>query len=293
MERGKSLAEEVSSSMQQTVASASEAISYMEKVADNAISESQSIEQLTTGVDQISAVVQTNSATSEESAAASEELSSQAVMMKQLIQKFKLKSEADSASAPLSPAADSQASLSAAVSYTHLDVYKRQIEGMVQGYQQKITQLGQDRTMLQWQQSAYQSISDKLVEFSRKYMSYNSPATNLFSASFFNNAILTSANGTYADLVSATGKSSSTIVLNAVEQLAEAARYTHDASGLDTSLGKGAVSYTHLFEGYDHETQTWNVGSRSEAEELLKKLDASREAMGEKWTTLDLSLIHI
>ena len=70
-------------------------------------------------------------------------------------------------------------------------------------------------------------------------MSYNSPATNLFSASFFNNAILTSANGTYADLVSATGKSSSTIVLNAVAQLAEAARYTHDASGLDTSLGKG------------------------------------------------------
>ena len=54
VERGKSLAEEVSSSMQQTVASASEAISYMEKVADNAISESQSIEQLTTGVDQIS-----------------------------------------------------------------------------------------------------------------------------------------------------------------------------------------------------------------------------------------------
>lgn len=114
VERGKALAEEVNSSMQQTVASASEAISYMEKVADNAISESQSIEQLTTGVDQISAVVQTNSATSEESAAASEELSSQAVMMKQLIQKFKLKSEADSASAPLSPAADSQASLSAA-----------------------------------------------------------------------------------------------------------------------------------------------------------------------------------
>ena len=113
------------------------------------------------------------------------------------------------------------------------------IEGMVQGYQQKITQLGQDRTRLQWQQSAYQSISDKLVEFSRKYMSYNSPATNLFSSSFFNNAILTSANGTYADLVSATGKSSSTIVLNAVAQLAEAARYTHDASGLDTSLGKG------------------------------------------------------
>lgn len=110
------------------------------------------------------------------------------------------------------------------------------IEGMVQGYQQKIKQLGQDRTILQWQQSAYQSISDKLVEFSRKYMSYNSPATNLFSSSFFNNAILTSANGTYANLVSATGKSSSTIVLNSVAQLAEAARYTHSASNLDKSI---------------------------------------------------------
>ena len=93
VERGKSLAEEVSSSMQQTVASASEAISYMEKVADNAISESQSIEQLTTGVDQISAVVQTNSATSEESAAASEELSGQAELLKEQAAKFRLHPE--------------------------------------------------------------------------------------------------------------------------------------------------------------------------------------------------------
>ena len=38
--------------------------------------------------------------------------------------------------------------------------------------------------------------------------------------------------------MSATGKSSSTIVLNSVAQLAEAARYTHDASGLGT-VGKG------------------------------------------------------
>ena len=45
---------------------------------------------MSTGVDQISAVVQTNSATSEESAAASEELSSQAVMLKQMVGAFTL-----------------------------------------------------------------------------------------------------------------------------------------------------------------------------------------------------------
>lgn len=48
------------------------------------------------------------------------------------------------------------------------------IEGMVQGYQQKISGLEQNRTVLQWQQQAYQSISNKLVEFARKYASYTS-----------------------------------------------------------------------------------------------------------------------
>ena len=48
------------------------------------------IQQTTTGVDQISSVVQTNSATAEESAAASEELSGQANMLKVLTDKFSL-----------------------------------------------------------------------------------------------------------------------------------------------------------------------------------------------------------
>ena len=55
------------------------------------------------------------------------------------------------------------------------------IEGMVQSYQQKIISLQQSKTKLQWQQNAYQSISDKLVEFSRKYSSYGS-TTNLAKA---------------------------------------------------------------------------------------------------------------
>lgn len=108
------------------------------------------------------------------------------------------------------------------------------IEGMVQGYQQKITTLQQNRTVLQWQQNAYQSISDKLVEFSRKYMSYTS-STNLLSSSFFNNSVITTSKGKYADMVTASGKSSSDIVLNGVAQLASAARYTSSAVKLNSS----------------------------------------------------------
>lgn len=105
------------------------------------------------------------------------------------------------------------------------------IEGMLEGYKQKITGLQQDRQSLLWQQQAYQSISDKLVEFSRKYMSYTS-STNLLSSSFFNNAVLTTTGGKFADMVSATGKTSSNVTIDAVAQLATSSRYTHSASGL-------------------------------------------------------------
>lgn len=105
------------------------------------------------------------------------------------------------------------------------------IEGMLEGYKQKITGLQQNRQSLLWQQEAYQSISDKLVEFSRKYMSYTS-STNLLSSSFFNNAVLTTTGGKFADMVSATGKTSSNVTIDAVAQLATSSRYTHSASGL-------------------------------------------------------------
>lgn len=111
------------------------------------------------------------------------------------------------------------------------------IEGMLEGYKQKITGLQQNRQSLLWQQQAYQSISDKLVEFSRKYMSYTS-STNLLSSSFFNNAVLTTTGGKFADMISATGKTSSDITIDAVAQLATAARYTSSASGLVSPDGK-------------------------------------------------------
>ena len=136
------------------------------------------------------------------------------------------------------------------------------IEGLVQSYQQKITGLQQDRTKVQWKQEAYQSVSDKMVEFYRTYMSfaYNSP-TNLFSASFFNSAVKTSAAGDFANLVSAVGKSNSEIVLKSVAQLAKAARYTTSGTadlinnsnitvkdGKITATGEAMVEQTHMSE---------------------------------------------
>lgn len=62
-------------------------VQQIDKATDE---EATAIAQVTTGMEQISSVVQTNSATAEESAAASEELSSQANILKTLVEKFKL-----------------------------------------------------------------------------------------------------------------------------------------------------------------------------------------------------------
>ncbi len=111
------------------------------------------------------------------------------------------------------------------------------IENAVSGIKRKIQTLTQKRTKIEWQQEAYRSIIDKAVNFNNKYTSYTSK-TNLLSSSFFTNAVNTAALGTYADKISASGKSSSDIRINSVKQMATAASYT--VSGL-AGLGNGEI----------------------------------------------------
>ena len=53
------------------------------------------------------------------------------------------------------------------------------IENLVKSYQTKINSLNQQVTKTEWKQEAYRSIISKMVGFTNKYTSYNSPATNL------------------------------------------------------------------------------------------------------------------
>jgi len=106
------------------------------------------------------------------------------------------------------------------------------IENLVKGYQTKITQLSQKVAKTEWKQDAYRSIISKMVGFSSKYTSYTS-STNLMSPGFFSGAVKVLTKGDFADSVSASGKTSSDIQLNAVHQLARAAQY-RTKSNLDT-----------------------------------------------------------
>ncbi len=88
--KGVVLAQETSDNLGLVVEGSKSATGVSLEISQEARDQATAIEQALTGLDQISAVVQSNSATSEESAAASEELSSQATMLRQLVSKFKL-----------------------------------------------------------------------------------------------------------------------------------------------------------------------------------------------------------
>lgn len=114
------------------------------------------------------------------------------------------------------------------------------IENAVSGYKTKISTLQQKRTKVEWQQEVYRSIIGKMASFSDKYTSYAS-STNLLSNSFFNQAVKVTATGKYADLVSASGKTSSNVQILGVKQLAKAATYTVSGIGGKTAATSGST----------------------------------------------------
>ena len=90
---GSQIADETAKSLLNAVNGTNETAESINKIAETSHNQSDSITQITQGIDQISSVVQTTSATSEESAAASEELSGQAQMLKDMVEQFQLSGE--------------------------------------------------------------------------------------------------------------------------------------------------------------------------------------------------------
>ena len=124
------------------------------------------------------------------------------------------------------------------------------IENLVKGYQTKINQLNQKITKVEWKQEAYRSIIQKMVNLTSKYTSYSS-SSNLTSPSFFESAVKVETLGKYKDFVTASGKTSSDVTLNAVHQLAKAAQYR-----TSSNLKSGDGVSIEASEGIDLNGQT-------------------------------------
>lgn len=91
IDQGLRFADETAKGMLGAVTSARQTTELITEISKATAEQSVFLEQVSTGLNQISAVVQTNAATSEESASASEELLGQAAAMKTLISRFKIK----------------------------------------------------------------------------------------------------------------------------------------------------------------------------------------------------------
>ena len=91
--RGARITEETAASMDLVKTKAEGITNIISKISDASEDEARGIVQLSSGLDQISSVVQSNTATAEQSAAASEELSGQANVLQDLVSKFQLKSD--------------------------------------------------------------------------------------------------------------------------------------------------------------------------------------------------------
>ncbi len=87
---GAKLCESTAKDLSGAVDSVEKTASIIAEISEASSGQATYISEVTSGIEQISAVVQTNSATSQESAATSEELSDQASLLKELISNFKI-----------------------------------------------------------------------------------------------------------------------------------------------------------------------------------------------------------
>lgn len=118
------------------------------------------------------------------------------------------------------------------------------IEGMTASTRAKIAKQNKSRQTTLWKQEAYQSVSSKLVEFSKKYMSYTTPATNLASTSLWASSNIT-ANGANSKYVSVTGSSSisNSLSIVGVESLAKDAYKVSKSTVSDPVLSSGEINF--------------------------------------------------
>lgn len=91
VQHGSNLVGTTADALEESANVTKEAINLIDKIAVANNEQAISIAQVSEGVEQISTIVQTNAITAEQSAATSEELSSQSNILKELIEKFKLK----------------------------------------------------------------------------------------------------------------------------------------------------------------------------------------------------------
>ncbi len=87
---GTTIASRTGEKLEEVIEGVTQTVDLIDEISKATVEESQTLKSILTGVEEISGVVQTNAANVEETAAASDELSSQAVSLDKVVQRFKI-----------------------------------------------------------------------------------------------------------------------------------------------------------------------------------------------------------
>ena len=90
IKKGNAIVDDVVNSLSEAVGKVEEVNEMIQKTADNAVVQMQSMNQIKAGVEEISHGIQDNSAMAEETSATSEELAAQVITLNELVSKFEL-----------------------------------------------------------------------------------------------------------------------------------------------------------------------------------------------------------
>lgn len=149
------------------------------------------------------------------------------------------------------------------------------IKQLTASIQSKIDRKNQQKTSLQWEQELIRNITDKMFDFSQKYMSYSSGSNLMGTGLFSKNDI--SVHGPYADFISVSGstQASDFIELLGVKSLAQQAYMKSNSNASNRLLELGEVS-TNLDDTTDvnmvaGQTISLKVGNTKYSVKLLKE----------------------
>lgn len=172
------------------------------------------------------------------------------------------------------------------------------IESMTYATRVKIAKKQQKKQSLEWKQTAYRSVTDKLVALSSKYMDYTNPTSNLSSSALFAKTNITAygKNSSKVSVTSAGSNSADSLTILGVKQMAKNASYT-TAAASDKTLETGAISsgtqYVSSLKGetfsVEYAGHTYTVqfaGLSADSTQGGKSEDAMQDLIGKMQTSL-------
>lgn len=117
--RGSDIAQQTAGALNKIVDDSTEIKKLVKEISDASDHQAEAIVQINTGVDQISAVVANNTSTAVGSASASEELSSQSLILKNMIARFKLSKDSKSTKGMYDYVSDSEPTATATSKFSY------------------------------------------------------------------------------------------------------------------------------------------------------------------------------